>query len=73
MHRRLLVEQGAEVAAFVVQRHGAAVVFRHQGRASGRMLLRATEQVALDQVDAHLGQHRQLFRQLDAFGDHLCA
>ena len=35
--------------------------------------MRAAEQVALDQVDAHFGQHRQFFRQLDAFGNHLGA
>ena len=38
-----------------------------------RLFLGATQQVALDQVDAHLGQHCQFFGQFDPFGDHLGA
>ncbi|MNL65640.1 hypothetical protein D3C87_1899950 [compost metagenome] len=35
------------------------------------MLLWTAQQIALNQIDAHLGQHCQFFRQLDTFGDHL--
>ncbi|MNQ98297.1 hypothetical protein D3C85_1139810 [compost metagenome] len=71
-HGGLLVEQGAEVAQIIVERHGAAVMPGQQ--VAGFlwwMLLRATHQVALDQVDAHFAQHREFFRQLDTFGNHL--
>ncbi|MNV30713.1 hypothetical protein D3C71_1219920 [compost metagenome] len=71
-HSRLVVEQGAEVAGFIVQRHGSVVLSRHQGPGiPWRMFLRTAEQIALNQIDTHLGQHRQFFRQLDALGDYL--
>ncbi len=74
LHGGLVVEQGAEVAAFVIQRDSAAIVFGHQGASvAGRMFLRAAEQVALHQVDAHFSQHREFFRQLDPLGNHLRA
>jgi hypothetical protein len=69
--RRLIVEQGAEVAALVVQRHGGAILFGHQvSRIPRRLFLWPAEQITLNQVDAHVGQHRKLFRQLDSLGNH---
>ncbi|MNT95670.1 hypothetical protein D3C72_2375930 [compost metagenome] len=71
---RLFVEQGAEVAAFFTQGQRIAVELRHEFVGIVWWLfLRATEQIALQQVDAHLRQYDELFFQLDAFGDHLGA
>lgn len=72
-HRWLVVEQRAEVADFFVQYRGDAVWFGHQGSGvAGRMLLGPAEQITLEQIDAHFGQHGEFFRQFDAFGDHCC-
>ena len=73
-HRRLAYEQGGKIAGFLVE----SVLLRlrrgqHFVDIQGGELLRAAEQIALDQVDTHLRQYRQLFRQLDAFGDDLRA
>ena len=74
IHGGLLIEQGAQVTAFVIEgQRGVIRLGQHQARFLRRLFLRAAEQVALDQVDAHLGQHRQFFWQFDALGNHLGA
>ncbi|CAH0196464.1 hypothetical protein SRABI70_01637 [Pseudomonas sp. Bi70] len=73
-YRQLFVEQGGEVAAFLAQRRRRLADGRqHFAGVGGRRFLGATEQVALEQVDAHLAEHGELFLELDAFGDHLGA
>ncbi|MCY1427391.1 hypothetical protein D9M71_432370 [compost metagenome] len=70
---RLRDEQGAKVAGILAERRQAGIDLTGQhGRALARwLLLGATQQIALDQVHAHFTEHRELFSQLDAFGDHL--
>ena len=70
----LFIEQGAEVVTVFVE--GGLVTWYPRQQLTGvarRLFLRPTEQIALHQIDTHLRQHRQLFGQLDAFGDHLGA
>ncbi len=56
IHRRLLVEQGAEVAAFFAEGEvGIVLLGQHQACLLGRLFLRTAKQVALDQINAHLG------------------
>jgi len=43
------------------------------GRFAQWLLLRAAEQVALHEIDTHVGEHPQLVFQLDAFGDHFAS
>ncbi|MCY1535777.1 hypothetical protein D9M68_711970 [compost metagenome] len=70
-HGRLHVEQGGQVAAFVAQGRWCAVELRQQvARITWRLFLRAAEQIALQQIDAHFRKHGEFFLQLDAFGDH---
>ncbi|MNZ98639.1 hypothetical protein D3C78_1179320 [compost metagenome] len=63
VHGGLLVEQCAEVAAVFAQYNAGAVLAGHHCPGiPWRVFLGATEQIALDQIDAHLGQYRELFR-----------
>ena len=72
--RGLLVEQRGEIAAVLAERGRRAVEpWQEFLGVPWRLFLGAAQQVALDQVDAHLGEGRQFLDQFDALGDHLGA
>ncbi len=70
-HGRLLDEQGAEVAGFLAEGRLHFRLGQHFVDILRRQLHRTSEQVALNQIDAHAGEHDQLLLQFDAFGDDL--
>ncbi|MNH22624.1 hypothetical protein D3C85_1437610 [compost metagenome] len=72
VHRGLFDQQRGEVAAvFIEALQHLRRLPEHALHIPRRQLLRAAQQVALDQVDAHLGEHLELFGQFDTFGNHL--
>lgn len=73
-HRRLFIEQRGEVATLIAKHldvTGRAA--KHVLDIPRRLLLWAAQKITLNQIDAHFGQHRELLRQFDPFGDHLRA